>query len=43
MKQTLERTDNNFSLLYLNYNECLFNSISAYSHKLHSDNVYLSS
>ena len=41
MKHTLKTTNKNFSLLYLNYNECHFNTVDAYTHKIHQDNVYV--
>ena len=34
MKHSLKEPDINFNLLYLEYSECLFDSITAYAHKL---------
>lgn len=42
MKHTLKESKTKFSLLYLDYSECHFNSIKAYAHKITdiSKNMY---
>jgi hypothetical protein len=38
MQLSLKKSDPKFNLLYLDYSECLFNSIKAYGHKINTCN-----